>query len=78
MNLFGLIDAMRQRPTEEKRQFVATLVVVIMAVITVVWFVFFFATLPDKLKNTDSADTAQVTASVLGDTGKPVKPFSGQ
>lgn len=71
--MYSWILAMRKKPIEERRRFVATLTIAIMAGITSVWFFFFFTGLSEKFNTTDPET---VTASVVGGFGGPEAPFS--
>lgn len=73
MSFYDWMLAMRRKPIEERRRFAATLTILVMAGITFVWFVFFFAGLSEKFKNTEAP--ASATASVLDAWTAPQLPF---
>lgn len=68
---------MRKKPVEEKRRFVASLSIFVMALITLVWFFLFFTGLPKRLEKQESPNPEVLTASVIEGAGKPAAPFSG-
>jgi|CXWL01.1.fsa_nt_gi cytoskeletal protein RodZ len=75
--MYSWIASMRKKPIEERRRFAASVTIAIMAGVTVIWFILFFTTVPERLKKADETKPEAATASVIEGVKKPVTPFSG-
>jgi ribosomal protein L16/L10AE len=66
---------MRKKPVEERRRFVVFWTVVIMAVVTAVWFVLFFMNVSNQLQASRALEEAKAKIPMTFDEKKNPLPF---
>ena len=67
--------AMRKKPVEERRRFVALVTILITAGITFVWLILFFSSAPKMLKVPSQKEQSAAPAMSTPDSGELKAPF---
>jgi hypothetical protein len=75
MGLVESIEEIRKKPLSHRRRFAAVASIAVMTVITLVWFIFFFAGVARDFAPGSASPQESVAAPISAVGEKPARPF---